>query len=568
MVQNNSPQALVSQAKDGSIEALNTLLDAYKQHIYAICFALLNDREKAELAMQESVISVWKSIGNLKDSESFDNWLYHITYHVSNRMRGQKKSSSGIKTDKLFRRSASLSDLMLPQRYAEQDDLKERLAQIICSLSDRKREILVLYYYHQKSVEDIARITESSERKTQSLLYQAHDNVKEALYEKEQENGENYINTETPAVSLGSFITFYIDKNLPSAERINSIISHSRSEAYFSSGVAPVPLPVSKEEKIRPESAKKPQKAVSDSKPKHAGASTAEDSEPERKDYSSAVKIVAVVLIISILACIGLLVYNTYLSPEIKRENRAQGVDAGVTEQEEIATTAPTVEATAAATAAPTQADQSAVYKAYKGVLEENKDAIKNYNWQYRVDPAHPIAFADVMGDDTPEMVYLYATAVGDGGDMYMSMRVMTFDGSKAVEALKVDMQDNTRRIGGIYCITKIEGEKNLYSFSVTSPGQLRTQTAYRYVDNGDNTLKQEEAVLYNPNSGEQHIDGKDVSASEAESAYNDLAAKSNLLLLSSSDSRGISYASILNLKAENVAKTYEEAIAYLSDRI
>ena len=549
MVQNNSPQALVSQAKDGSIEALNTLLDAYKQHIYAICFALLNDREKAELAMQESVISIWKSIGNLKDSESFDNWLYHITYHVSNRMRG------------------SLSDLMLPQRYAERDDLKERLAQIICSLSDKKREILVLYYYHQKSVEDIAQITESSEKKTRSLLYQAHENVREALYEKEQENGENYINTETPAVSLGSFITFYIDKNLPSTERINSIISHSRSEAYFSSGVTPVPLPVSVEEKTRPESAKKPQKAVSDSKPKHARASTAE-SEPERKDYSSAVKIVAVVLIVSILACIGLLVYNTYLSPEIKRENRAQGVDAGVTEQEEIATTAPTFEATAAATAAPTQADQSAVYKAYKGVLEENKDAIKNYNWQYRVDPAHPIAFADVMGDDTPEMVYLYATAVGDGGDMYMSMRVMTFDGSKAVEALKVDMQDNTRRIGGIYCITKIEGEKNLYSFSVTSPGQLRTQTAYRYVDNGDNTLKQEEAVLYNPNSGEQHIDGKDVSAAEAESAYNDLAAKSNLLLLSSSDSRGISYASILNLKAENVAKTYEEAIAYLSDRI
>lgn len=568
MVQNNSPQALVSQAKDGSIEALNTLLDAYKQHIYAICFALLNDREKAEQAMRESVISVWKSIGNLKDGESFDNWLYHITYHVSNRMRGQKKSSSGIKTDKLFRRSASLSDLMLPQRYAEQDELKERLEQIISSLSDRKREILVLYYYHQTSVEDIARITESAERKTQSLLYQAHDNVKEALYAKERENGEDYIHTETPSVSLGSFITFYIDKNLPSPDRIDSIIRHSRSEAYASPGVAAIPLPVKEEEKTRSKPAPKTKKAVSGHEPKHVRSSTPEENEPERRDYSIAVKIVAVVLIVAVLTCIGLLVYNTYLSPEIKRENRAQGIDAVATEQEETATTAPAVEASVAATTTPTQADQSAVYKAYKGVLEDHEDTIKNYNWQYRVDPAHPIAFADVMGDETPEMIYLYATAIGDGGDMYMSMRVMTYDGAKAVEALKLDMQDNTRRSGGIYCITKVEEKKELYSFSVSSPGQLRTQTAYRYVDNGDDTLTQQEAVLYNPNSGEQRIDGKDVSVSEAESAYNDLAADSDLLLLSSSDSRGISYASILNIKAENVAKTYEEAIAYLSDRI
>ena len=557
MVQNNSPQALVSQAKNGSIEALNTLLDAYKQHIYAIAYALLNDNEKAEQAMQESVISVWKSIGNLKDNESFDNWLYHITYNISNRMRGPK-SSSGVRTDKLLRRSAPLSDLMLPLRYAEQDDLKDRLTGIICSLPDKQRETLVLYYYHQKPVDDIARIMECSERKTQSLLHQAHNNVKESITAQEQEHGEQFFATEAPAVSLGSFITYYIDKNLPSSERIDSIVNHSRSEAYFSSGAATTPLPAEESEKPGAEPKEKPQKVRAEQKPKHFRSTVSDNATATKKDYSSVIKIVAVVLIISILACLGVLAYNTYLSPELKQNNNADQSPAPATEQTASSeTTAPT--------AAPTEADLTAVYSAYKGVLEDNSDAIQNYNWQFRVDPTHPIAFADVMGDDTPEMIYVYAKSGGDG-DPYMCMRVMTFDGNKAVEAYHLEMQDNTRRSGGIYCVTQIEGEKNLYTFSVSSPGQLRTQTAYRYIDNGDNTLKQEEAVLYNPNSGDQRVDGKNVSKDEAESAYDDLAAKSNLLLLSSSDSRGVSYATILEIDAENVAKTYDEAIAYLSE--
>lgn len=563
MTQNNSPQALVSQAKSGSIEALNTLLDAYQQHIYAISFALLNDKEKAGQAMQKSVITVWKSIGNLKETESFDNWLYHITYHISNRMRGSKSGSSGVKTDKLFRRSATLSDLMLPQCYAEQDDLKERLTGIICSLPDKQREILVLYYYHQKSIEDIARIMESSERKTQSLLFQAHYTVKESIIAQEQENGEQYFTTEAPVVPLGSFISYYIDKNLPSSEELNAIVDRSRSGAYSSSIPAIIPVPVVETEKPIVKQKEKPQKAH---EPKHF--STADSDTSSKKDYSSVVKIVAIVLMVSILACIGVLAYNTYLAPDLKQDNVTSQSSASSTEDAGSETASSAAASTDAPTTAPTQADQSAAYRAYKGVLEDNADAIRNYNWQYRVDPAHPIAFADVMGDDTPEMVYVYATQIGDGGDQYMSMRVMTFDGNKAVEAYQFDMQDNTRRSGGIYCVTQIDGGKNLYTFSVSSPGQLRTQTAYRYIDNGDNTLKQEEAVLYNPNSGDQRVEGKSVSKSEAESAYDDLAAKSSLLLLSSSDSRGISYPSILEINADNAAKTYDEAIAYLSEKI
>lgn len=569
MVQNNSPQALVSQAKDGSIEALNTLLYAYKQHIYAIAYALLNDREKAERAMQESVITVWKSIGNLKEQESFDIWLYHITYNISNRMRKSGRASSGVRTDKLFRRSASLNDLMLPQCYAEQDDLKERLTGIICSLPDILREILVLYYYHQESVDHIARITESSERKTQSLLYLALDSVKDAITTQEEANGEQYFTTEAPAVSLGSFISYYIDKNLPSPERIDNIVNQSRSDAYFSSGAKPIPLPVSRSEKPAAKPKEKQQKDHAKSAPKHIGSTASADPTDSRKDYSTVIKIVAIVLIVTILACLGVLAYTTYLAPDLKQDNNDTALSPGAsaTEQEESATSAEATAApTSAPTSAPTEAVYSAAYNAYKSVLEDNAEAIQNYNWQYRVDPSHPIAFADIMGDETPEMIYMYATKMGDGGDQYMTMRVMTFDGTKAVEACQFEMQDNTRRSGGIYCVTQIEGEKNLYTFSVSSPGQLRTQTAYRYIDNGDNTLKQEEAVLYNPNSDEQRINSKSVSKDEAETAYNDLAAKSNLLLLSSSDSRGVSYATILEIDAENVAKTYDEAIEFLSE--
>ena len=69
---------LVERSKNGDCSAFSELYSQYATEFYRFALYMTGNKEDAEDAIQESLLSAWKGIHSLKDNSIFKAWLFKI----------------------------------------------------------------------------------------------------------------------------------------------------------------------------------------------------------------------------------------------------------------------------------------------------------------------------------------------------------------------------------------------------------------------------------------------------------------------------------------------------------
>ena len=72
------PANAVSRARCGEAEAFAAIYDRYHRAIHRYVYRLLGDAAQADDVTQETFIQAWRSLGQLRDEERLEGWLYRI----------------------------------------------------------------------------------------------------------------------------------------------------------------------------------------------------------------------------------------------------------------------------------------------------------------------------------------------------------------------------------------------------------------------------------------------------------------------------------------------------------
>lgn len=549
--------ALIEQAKNGNVDSLNVILDTYKSNVYAVAFAMLKNKEDAEDATQQALITIWRNIHHLKKIEAFETWLYHIAYTRSLNILKSRSHYEVAENDSddIYTSEVEENELFLPSEYAEREDLRERLFRIIDSLSAVQRETIVLYYFDDKNVTEISEIMDCSEGTVKSRLYHARNYIKNSIMEQEEQSGEKFFGIALDTLPIGQLITESVKADMPSEEEFANIIDLVK-DGIFEVGSGD-------DFSVENDSFSKNGTVSSAKKTVHIGAKIA--------GVSVGVVAVAVATVIAVNSILNTSTGNIRESLNSTEISMVQTYTEAKTEK---ATTVPKTNPTEQETTkAVIQTDPLRnVYLKYRDVLIKNKEKIDMYNWQYKDDPAHPIVFADVMGDSTPEMIYIYSDNDVHDDDRTAKLDIVTFNGTDAVTACTYDMDGYSNRMGGGVFAFQIKGEKNLYTY-YRQNGMFNNELYCRFIEKGDYKLEAKEVVYYQNDNGlgvemDGRVSGKTVSEKEAKNARDNLIKNDDTLLLSSSNGMGESYPRKLGITAENESKTYAEAMQFLSDYI
>jgi RNA polymerase sigma-70 factor, ECF subfamily len=154
---------LVARAKAGDEGAFTTLLQPLIASSYRLAGAMLHDPHAAEDIVQESSIKAWRKIHQLKDGAEMRPWFFGI---VANECRSARRT-----------RWWSVLKLADPQRIgasaADSVALFADLRRSIRRLNHRRRLLLVLHWYLDLPVAEIAIATRSSEDAVKSELARA-----------------------------------------------------------------------------------------------------------------------------------------------------------------------------------------------------------------------------------------------------------------------------------------------------------------------------------------------------------------------------------------------------------
>jgi RNA polymerase sigma-70 factor (ECF subfamily) len=143
---------LLEEAKRGDDGAFEVLLRPLLEPGYRLAGGMLQDHHAAQDAVQEAAFKAWRKLGQLRDGSEMRPWFLGI---VANECRSARRSrwSSVLKIVPPDGAHAVPADAVLSHI---------ELRRALRGLDDKKRLALVLHWYLDLPLEEIATITHSS----------------------------------------------------------------------------------------------------------------------------------------------------------------------------------------------------------------------------------------------------------------------------------------------------------------------------------------------------------------------------------------------------------------------
>ncbi|MHC1685250.1 MAG: RNA polymerase sigma factor [Clostridiaceae bacterium] len=166
----NSIYENLKLAKSGDKDAFVAVMESYKFQLYRIGRTLLSNEEDIGDAMQETVLKTFKGIASISKLESFKSWIFKIMINECNNILRSKKKLNIF--TKLFKEESYVDDYNFEN---------EPVMKGIKSLKEDFKKVIILYYYEDLSVKDIAEILEISEGTVKSRLSRARGKLSEIL---------------------------------------------------------------------------------------------------------------------------------------------------------------------------------------------------------------------------------------------------------------------------------------------------------------------------------------------------------------------------------------------------
>ena len=152
------------------------LVERYQQDVLRTCFLYLRDKTLAEDATQETFLKVYRGLDGFRGESSEKTWILTIAMHVC----------YDINHSAWFRWiNLRVTPETLPERSAPAAEGDDALAAAVMQLPRKLREVILLRYYEQLGVNEIAKALHISHSSVSGRLKRGRERLKKALEGRE-----------------------------------------------------------------------------------------------------------------------------------------------------------------------------------------------------------------------------------------------------------------------------------------------------------------------------------------------------------------------------------------------
>lgn len=180
-MENKDDWYYIRKVLDGDPDAFAPLVEKYKTMAYNISLKIVRHPEDAEEITQDSFIKAYRSLRGFKGDARFSTWLYRIVYNSS--VSHLRKKQRTIKPDNGDREVVNLPDT--DHDSQNEEFMASALKRAVDELPELERTMIMLYYYEESGIDDIASVTGLSVSNVKVRLFRVrkklHDQMQQLM---------------------------------------------------------------------------------------------------------------------------------------------------------------------------------------------------------------------------------------------------------------------------------------------------------------------------------------------------------------------------------------------------
>jgi RNA polymerase sigma-70 factor (ECF subfamily) len=175
------PSRLISECIAGNQAAIEALVRQYETGVFRLALSILGDEAEAHEVTQETFIAALKSLRKYQERTTFKAWLFTIALNLS---RGHLRRRKVV--ERLKATVGSLLWIETQKQATPEDEIvrSEKETAVwngLNKLDERHRTVVVLRYFHELSIAEIAEVMALNEGTVHSRLHNARERLRDAL---------------------------------------------------------------------------------------------------------------------------------------------------------------------------------------------------------------------------------------------------------------------------------------------------------------------------------------------------------------------------------------------------
>jgi RNA polymerase sigma-70 factor (ECF subfamily) len=183
---------LVARLQQGDKTAFRELVRRHQDKVYRLALRLTRDEARAQDAMQDAFLQVYRKISQFQEQSAFTTWLYRITVNAAlMRMRSEKRhrETSLEEASPQYTEQGEIAEPVDDWSSAVDDEAGNRelavyAPQAIDELPDPYTADFVLRELEDLSTEEVAKILELTVPTVKTRLHRARLALRKALAER------------------------------------------------------------------------------------------------------------------------------------------------------------------------------------------------------------------------------------------------------------------------------------------------------------------------------------------------------------------------------------------------
>jgi RNA polymerase sigma factor (sigma-70 family) len=184
-LENKSDIELVTLARNGDKDAFGLLVRRYQITAQRLAMRLVGRKDSAQELAQEAMHQAYLSLDRLREPARFKSWLCGIVLNLCrSHLRDREIAFFSLEAiiDGLpFYTIPLFSVPATPEKVAEERELHRIVLDAVNTLTSKDRDVILLFYYAQLSLQEIAMLTNSSAGAVKVRIHRARQRLKASL---------------------------------------------------------------------------------------------------------------------------------------------------------------------------------------------------------------------------------------------------------------------------------------------------------------------------------------------------------------------------------------------------